>query len=225
MIEAALLQPVAQALKLFGNNGTIVVKLHPDALTFFQEREPVFAIMEGLPVPFFIASIQTRGNDRAHILFDSIYREEQARELLGKTLYQIAPKRARDKGIQKNVDDPSLLVEFSVLNSRIGILGKVDAFMDWELNPCLSIRRVNSAETFLVPFQDAFIVGIDLSTKQISISLPEGFLEIFTESNLAAKNISWSIYLQQQLVSTSLIVWTLQWHALFCGVCAESPQQ
>jgi len=178
MVETALLLPVAEVLKLFGNNGTLVVKFRPNALAKFRETEPVFAIMDGIPVPFFIATYKIHGNDRAHILFDAIYRETQALEIIGKTLYQTAPVHAPKKSRQKNFEDPSLLIGFSVSDIKLGRLGDVKAFIDWQMNPCLSIRRNNSPETFLVPFQEAFITSIDIKAKHISMSLPEGLLEI-----------------------------------------------
>ena len=173
MIATELLLPIAQALKLFGNNGTLVVKFHPNALAFFQETEPVFAMMEGLPVPFFVATLQTRGNDRAEILFDAIYSEIQAHALVGKTLYQIARQRKR-----QTFHDPNLLVGFTASDIQQGALGVVEAFMDWRLNPCLCIRSNQSTETFLIPFQEAFFSNIDFKAKHISLTLPEGLTGI-----------------------------------------------
>jgi 16S rRNA processing protein RimM len=178
MIEAHRLLPVAEALKLFGNNGTIIVKLLPNALTTFRETEPVFAIMEGIPVPFFVASFQPRGNNRADILFDAVYREAQALELVGKTLYQSAPERTAKKGQKQNFEDPTLLVGFTVSDVQMGPLGRVDAFINWDKNPCLSIQHANSSKTFLAPFHEAFILGIDIKAMHISMSLPEGLVEV-----------------------------------------------
>ena len=185
MVTTASLTPIAEALKLFGNNLTVIVKFRPDAPTFFKETEPVFAIMDGIPVPFFIASLQLRGSDRACILFDSIYCESQARELVGKTLYQVAPKRIKSNQPPK---DPNLLVGFTATDAQQGVLGEVEAFMDWRLNPCLRIRRAHSVhnthtpETFLVPFHEAFISSIDFKAKHITLSLPQGLLEINSQS-------------------------------------------
>ena len=178
MIASALLRPVADVLKLFGNNGTLIVKFRSHGRTLFTETEPVFAIMDGIPVPFFIASFQTRGNDRAHILFDFIYREAQAHELVGKTLYQPADKNRDKKGGQKNVEDPSVLVGFKAIDLKMGLLGCVKAFMDWRMNPCLSILRTNSTASFFVPFQEAFIDDIDFEAKQIVLTLPDGLVEV-----------------------------------------------
>ena len=174
MVETATLLPVADALKLFGDNGTLVVKFCPNAHSFFQESEPVFAIMDGIPVPFFISTIQIFGNHRAHILFDHIYLKAQALELIGKTLYQTAPKQKEKKSKQ----DPAQLVGFTVLDTQQAPLGCVEAFLDWRLNPCLSIRRPHSADSFLVPFQETFISNIDFKTKHITMSLPNGLIEV-----------------------------------------------
>jgi len=178
MVAPDLLRPVAEALKLFGNNGTLIVKFRPRVLTYFKETEPVFAIMEGIPVPFFVATLQIRGNDRAHLLFDAIYSEAQARELVGKTLYQSAPKRNPKKGEQQRFENPAFLIGFTASDLKMGALGIVVGFMDWKMNPCLSIAHANGTGTFLVPFQEPFIVGIDAEKREISLSLPEGLIEL-----------------------------------------------
>ena len=178
MVAIEKLQPVAEVLKLFGNNGTVIVKFRPNALVNVRETEPVFAIMEGIPVPFFMTTFQRRGADRADILFDAIYRESQARELVGKTLYQTAPERKGKKDKQPRFEDPNLLAGFTVSDSNVGPLGHVEAFFDWSMNPCLSIRRLNSSETFLIPFHEALISDIDITSQHISLSLPKGLLEI-----------------------------------------------
>jgi len=177
MIDPALLRPVADVLKLFGNNGTLIVKFRPQALADFKESEPVFALMDGIPVPFFITSFQSQGNDRARILFDSIYQEGQALELIGKTLYLPHPKAKANKSKQQ-LEDPDMLIGFSVSDSQQGPLGIVDAFMDWDMNPCLSIRTADGTGGFLVPFQPAFIQAIDFTTNHIHLILPEGLKEV-----------------------------------------------
>ena len=184
MVETATLQPIANVLKLFGNNGTVAVKFRSQAYRFFNESEPVFAIMEGIPVPFFIATCQPYGNDKAYILFDYIYRQEQALELIGKTLYQTAPndkrhfdKRHFDK-LNVTAVRPHALIGFTVSDMEKGPLGHVDAFIDWEMNPCLSIQRIDSAQTFLVPFHQALIRSIDVQNRHITLLLPEGLLDV-----------------------------------------------
>ena len=179
MVETSTLLPVADTLKLFGNNGTLVVKFRTDARKFFKETEPVFALMDGIPVPFFIATFEPRGNDRAHILFDHIYREAQALELIGKTLYQSASKKHENKKrTLQRFEDPALLVGFTVSDVQHGALGHVTEFIDWRLNPCLNIKLAHSDKTFLVPFQEALIKGIDLKNRHITMSIPEGLVEI-----------------------------------------------
>jgi len=187
MMETAKLQPVAEALKLFGDHGVLVVKFSLHAHTFFNETEPLFAIIDGIAVPFFISTLQYRGKDRAHILFEYIYREEQAKELIGKTLYQFPPTKKRNVGADLHVR-PHLkgafakagtaLIGFTVSDVEKGPLGHVDAFIDWEMNPCLSIQPTHSDQTFLVPFHQALINHIDLKAKHITLFLPEGLLDI-----------------------------------------------
>ncbi|MCL2737969.1 MAG: hypothetical protein FWE30_00810 [Bacteroidales bacterium] len=178
MIEPALLRPVAEVLKLFGNNGTLIVKFRPHVLACFNQTEPVFALMDGIPVPFFIASFEAKGHDRARILFDSIHREEHALELVGKTLLQQESEPMANKRNQQRLEDPNKWIGFTASDEKLGQLGSVDAFMNWPKNPCLSIRPNKGTASFLVPFQQALIQDIDLKSKHINLILPEGLAEV-----------------------------------------------
>ena len=173
MIDPALLRPVAEVLKLFGGNGTLIVKFRSCEMAHFNKTEPVFVLMDGIPVPFFVATCQPKGNNRAQILFDSIYYSGQALELVGKTLYQ--PGQPNHPN---NVEDPNLLIGFTVSPLHQASTGIVEAFINWPKNPCLSIRTSDSTRSFLVPFQQALIQNIDFKTKHISLILPEGLVEV-----------------------------------------------
>lgn len=187
MVETESLHPVAQALKLFGNNGTLIVKFLSGNSTFFQETEPVFAMMDGIPVPFFISSIQYRGNNRAEILFDFIYREAQAKELIGKTFFQVFQKEKMPYIQNNHYDNPSCLIGFTASDVHQGVLGKVKDFFDWQLNPCVSIISSHNAEPFLIPFQEGLITRIDFQIKHITFSLPQGIVEINNKKNEKSK--------------------------------------
>ena len=177
MVALASLQAVADVLKLFGNHGALVIKFRPTAPALLAQ-EPVFVLIDGIPVPLFFTSLQKRGQDRAEVVFESFSRPSLARELLGKTLYlQRTPKKDRKSG-HSQAADPSLLIGFTACEGQ-NPLGQVEAFMDWEGNPCLSIRIEGRENALLVPFHPQFIADIDGAARCLRLTLPEGFTEVF----------------------------------------------
>jgi hypothetical protein len=177
MVEVTALQAFADVLKLFGNQGGLIIKFRPTASPI-SAKEPVFALMDGIPVPFFISSLQRRGQDRADVTFETLTRVSPARELIGKTLYLHRPAKKARKAARPAPADPSLLIGFSAYDGDRP-LGQVDAYMDWDNNPCLSIQMENRENALLVPFHPEFITEIDGAARCLRLTLPEGFTEIF----------------------------------------------
>ena len=177
MVEVTALQAFADVLKLFGNQGGLIIKLRPTASPI-SAQEPVFALMDGIPVPFFINSLQRRGQDRAEVEFETLTRVSPARELIGKTLYLHRPSKKVRTSRQPAPANPSLLIGFSAYDGQ-NLLGLVDAFMDWDNNPCLSIRMDGRENALLVPFHPEFIAEIDGAARCLRLALPEGFTEAF----------------------------------------------
>ena len=177
MVEVTALQAFADVLKLFGNQGGLIIKFRPTASPI-SAQEPVFALLDGIPVPFFISSLQRRGQDRAEVTFEALTRISPARELIGKTLYLHRPCQKNRKSAKSTPADPSVLIGFNAYDGDKP-LGSVDAYIDWENNPCLSIQMENRENALLIPFHPEFIIEIDASTRRIRLTLPEGFTEIF----------------------------------------------
>jgi 16S rRNA processing protein RimM len=131
-------------------------------------KEPVFVIIDGLPVPFYFKSFEMRGNHRACVIFDDMESQKPAEELVGKTLWLPGPEKAA-------AQQPDF-TGYAVHDRQHGALGVVSGFLDIPGNPCLQIAYEN--RELLIPFNEAIVVRTNIKKRLLETLLPEGLLEL-----------------------------------------------
>lgn len=155
--------------KPHGHAGAVKMDLLPDLETDLNINEPVFLLIEGKPVPFFMEEC----NEAAHppiLHFEDINAMEVARTLQGLEIY--APKAAVESDQEWT---SSQLVGFQAFDGdqALGpVLEIVDAGMQELLRFELDGREV------LVPLQDELIEDFDEANKELHLRLPDGLLNI-----------------------------------------------
>lgn len=167
---AAKVQPLfGEVLKTFGTEGELLVKLGDTPLKDENIKEPLFVIIDGLWVPFFIKRFELKGK-RAIIIFENMESESLAEELIGKKIYS---------GIlsdeNNTTSELSVLAGFIVEDSEFGVLGKVTDVFDFPGNPCIEVETENGA--IMIPLNGE--VKIIYRKKIIKTHIPEGLLDIF----------------------------------------------
>ena len=81
------LQPIARIVKSYGTEGEVMVSF-PDRMSdILKTDEPVWLFYDGLPVPFFIQTIQFKGPRKAIVSLEDIDTLADAEEAAGKELY------------------------------------------------------------------------------------------------------------------------------------------
>ncbi len=168
------LLPVAKIVKSFGSGDQVLIRyIAPDAE--LVPEEPVFLLFDGLPVPFFIESINQRGDNGAIVrFFDS---ENLYTELPGKEIY-LSRKKTKNH-TSDNFYDPDLLKNFSLLSSEGEHLGTVKNIYNFPGNPCLgALTPGESGKELLIPLHSDLIVNINRKKRQLTVILPKGLLEL-----------------------------------------------
>lgn len=158
--------------KPHGHAGAVKLELLPDLETDLNINEPVFLIIEGKPVPFFMEECNEAANPPI-LHFEDVKSIDEARKLTGLEVY--APK--------ENVDADTDLVAEQLLGYEAfdqgKSLGKVLAISDSGLQQLLHFE-INGIEV-LVPLQDELITDINEKKKQLFLDLPEGLLALYFE--------------------------------------------
>ena len=119
----------AVVAKPYGSDGECLISIldtEPEAL---ELTEPVFIDFDGLPVPFFIKEINPKGSKRYLVKFIGVNSQEDADEIVGKTLFR---KLSKDD-YQTQELEPSefydmLFLEDGSLNSE-----NLELLENWEI--------------------------------------------------------------------------------------------
>ncbi len=163
---------VGKITKLFGTDGEVQIKLYDIFPDDFTLTEPLFVEIDKLTVPFFCDSFERRGRSSATVRFADIDNEQRAGELVDKDI--MLPFDKEDEASDEAIYFEDMAGYSATLDDSYN--GIVEEFIDGE-NPLLRLS-VDGKEVF-VPAVDEFIEDIDPKRRRITISLPEGLLELY----------------------------------------------
>ena len=158
---------VAQVLKSNGTDGELLLSFFDIAPEDMDLQEPVFIEFDGLPVPFYFESFTPRGNNRALVRLTGVRSLKDADELAGQSVYA-------DYFEEEEEED---LVGWKVCNADGQSVGTVVDYEDIPGNLCLWVERPDG-EQVLLPFHEDLILSMEESTQTITMSIPEGILEL-----------------------------------------------
>lgn len=149
-------------LKSWGNDGQVVVSLDADDPEDLKIEEPVFIEFDGLPVPFFIEKVQSKGS-RFTVKFEDVDTLEGAEELVGRT--------ARYEKEEDEEDDS--LIGFVVKNAADGsTVGRIVDYADYSGNVCITVDC--GGREVLLPLHEDLIREVTDTT--LTLVIPEGLL-------------------------------------------------
>lgn len=176
MIEQSQLTAVGKFLKPHGVNGEVTALRLSDDLDF-GSLSCVVVDIDGIFVPFFIRSVRPKGAETDLLGIDGITDETHASRLVNKTIYALSrdlPEEEPD-GDGLFADE---LIGFEVENADSReLLGKVVDIDDSTANFLLIVETPSGAR-LLIPVAEEFIVDLDPQARHMSLSLPEGLLEM-----------------------------------------------
>lgn len=159
-------------MKPHGLKGQVTLSLEPEAPENWAQIETLFIEVKEKLLPFFIETISVKGN-KAYLKLEGITTPEDAQLLARSSVYLLKstrPKAARGQFYEDEI------IGFEVVDSNIGLLGKITEVVQAGPNRLLSVAY-NQKEV-LIPLNGPFIEGVQKSKKRLTVTLPDGFLEI-----------------------------------------------
>lgn len=163
-------------IKTHGLKGDMLANLDVDYPEKYTKLESVFIDQNGKLVPFFLESIAIQGY-KAFISFDEINNVDEASKFVGSSLYlplDNLPNLSSGKYYFHQ------LIGMTLLNGKIEI-GKVTHFYDLPNNKLLGVDH--KGKEVLVPMKDEIIKSVNLDSKQIHTSLPDGLIDVFDDES------------------------------------------
>ena len=148
--------------KSWGAAGEVVLSRPAEDLQDLNVQEPVFIEFDGLPVPFFIETIQEKGN-RLIVKFEDVDTLAEAEELVGREV-------TFEEGDE---EDEDTLVGLQVRDARTRkIIGPVVDFSDYGGNTVITVETADGER--LIPIHEDLIVSIHDDV--VTLDIPEGLI-------------------------------------------------
>ena len=159
-------------MKPHGLKGQVTIALDPEAPADFTGIETVFVEVRERLLPFFIETISLKGS-KAFLKLEEVNTSEEAQNISRSALY--LPKTTRPKSGRGDFYDDEV-IGFEVTDTGIGSLGKITEVVQAGPNKLLSVDF--HGREVLVPLNSPFIDSVNKTRKKITVTLPDGFLEI-----------------------------------------------
>lgn len=137
------------------------------------EAEYVVCPMDGILVPFFIESYRFRSDTTALMKLEGVDTQEQARRFTNTPVY-FPVKHAQEAPPEELTW--TFFIGFRMEDTGHGHLGEVSDVDDSTPNVLFVIDH--EGEELLVPAREEFILDIDTEHRVITVSLPEGLLNL-----------------------------------------------
>lgn len=155
--------------KTHGVGGSVVIQTEYN-LELAEFEEPVFVIIDGLPVPLFFEEITDRTNNSYIAKFELINTPEKAKEFVGCKI--LAPRTIID---QKNINLIAQLIDIQVFDTKHGYIGICTEIEPIPGNPLMIIDSPKGTQ--FIPITEEWIVEF-IPNKKIILNCPEGLLSL-----------------------------------------------
>ncbi|HET9486178.1 MAG TPA: ribosome maturation factor RimM [Chryseosolibacter sp.] len=159
-------------MKPHGLKGEVTISLDPEAPEDFSSVETIFVAVGERLLPYFIQAISLKGS-KAFLKLEDVNTAEEAQDISKSALY--LPKSSRPKSGRGEFYDDEV-IGFDVEDTAVGLLGKITDIVQAGPNKLLSVDF--QGKEVLVPLNSPFIGSINKSRKKITVTLPDGFLDI-----------------------------------------------
>ena len=166
---------IAQVAKTYGLNGHLSLKFDnsfSDGL--LDEEIPVFLLIEGLPVPFFVKDYKNSGGYVA-TKFRYIDGAETAEKYVGCKVLVFADDVQDDEDYDEELE----LVGYKVFDAHHGYVGEI---VDFNLIPGNPVFETDfNGHTIIIPYTEEIVVDINDDKHEVYINAPEGLIELYLE--------------------------------------------
>ena len=164
---------IGKLTKIYGNNGEFILKIENQDFKDFKIKEPIFIEINNRSVPFFIKEYSFKGNSSVLILFDDIVTENRTLLLLNRKVFISSVKKTK----KKIAFDIYSLIGFTLFDNNSEQLGEIISVENYNSNIVLEVKY--KKKKILVPFNEDLILDLDIKSKQLYLSIPEGLLDLY----------------------------------------------
>ena len=167
---------IGKISKTHGYDGAVLITLDVDNPEDFENLESVFVGYNGKLIPFFVKNIAYSGKTNLRLTFLDYASDKKISEFVGCSLY--LPNDCFPESIDEEEDEGfSEFIGYKTINTASGkTIGVIIGILENPAHPLFEIET--KGKTILIPAVDDFIDSIDTKKKVLSLSIPEGLLEL-----------------------------------------------
>lgn len=155
-----------------GLKGEVVLALDPQAPEDLASVKTLFVEVREQLLPFFVESVSVKGS-KAYLKLEEINNRDEAEKISKSPTF--LPKSSRPRSRRGEFYDDEI-TGYEVTDTILGSLGKITGVVQAGPNKLLAIDY--GGREVLVPVNSPFIDAINKSKKQLTVTLPEGFVDI-----------------------------------------------
>lgn len=159
-------------MKPHGLKGQVTIALDPEAPEDMSAVETIFVELKERLLPYFIESVSIKGS-KAFLKLEEVDSQEAAQQISKAAIF--LPKTSRPRSGRAEFYDDEV-IGFEVDDTEMGALGKITEVVQAGPNKLLSVSY--QEREVLIPLNSPFIEGVNKSRKKITVTLPNGFLDI-----------------------------------------------
>ena len=146
---------------------------------FLTDGNAIIVDTDGIYVPYFASSVRSKGSTSFLIKLDGIECEDEAKPFVNKAIYALKSQLAPYLNIEENeLLDNNNFCGYQIIDSLsreiIGTISDIDSSTD---NLLFIVEDIDGA-TIYVPAVDDFINQIDDKNKTITMTLPNGLIDL-----------------------------------------------
>lgn len=161
--------------KTHGLKGEVTIKLEADDPSAYLEMKHFFLEINKVLTPFFVEKITPNG-DKFFVQVQDVKTVEQAQNLVGKAVYLPMEMLPKLSGKQFYFHE---IVDFTVVDSVKGELGAVSEVLEYPTQAILQI--MHGKKEILIPILDHVIQNVDRDRKILTITAPEGLIDMYLQ--------------------------------------------
>lgn len=164
---------IGKFAKPHGIKGEIALVTDCDVLD--DSEDPyVICEMDGILVPFFVEDYRYKSGTVVLVKLEQVDTEEEARRFTNKDVYY-AWSETDEENLPENMDLTNF-IGYELVDRKCGRLGVITNVDSSTINQLLQID--NQGKELLVPAADELIEEVDHMGKRLTVSLPEGLLDL-----------------------------------------------
>ncbi|MCF0206814.1 MAG: 16S rRNA processing protein RimM, partial [Bacteroidales bacterium] len=167
------LTEIAQVSKVYGLKGHLSIKFHDSfSAKLFNEEIPVFLLIEGMPVPFFVEDYKNSGGYTA-TKFKFINSATEAEKFVDAKVLICSDDIEDDD----EFEDEYEMVGYKVFDTNHGYIGDI---VDFNLIPGNPVFETDfNGKSIIIPYTEDIVVDINDEKEEVYINAPNGLIDIY----------------------------------------------